>query len=100
MNRSSFLKTLAALCVAPIAAAKVVSDSVITSRLAAVDQQFAASSKELAAALSRVNVSAQYTGRSFDELLKVVKSVQQTALKGDPVLGSSLKETLQRTTTT
>lgn len=68
----------------------------ITNKLASVDAAFAVSSADLAEALKRVGSSAQDVGVSFDELLAIVASVNQTTARGGAVIGNSLKTIFTR----
>jgi TP901 family phage tail tape measure protein len=70
--------------------------SQIVNKLAAVDAAFAVSSGDLAEALKRVGSSAQDVGVSFDELLAIVASVNQTTARGGAVIGNSLKTIFTR----
>lgn len=76
---------------------KVALDSTtVINKLANVDAAFAVSSADLANAISRVGSSAQDAGVSFDELLGIVTSVQQTTARGGAVIGNSLKTIFTR----
>ena len=68
----------------------------IVNKLASVDAAFAVSSGDLAEALKRVGSSAQDVGVSFDELLAIVASVNQTTARGGAVIGNSLKTIFTR----
>ena len=68
----------------------------IVNKLAAVDSAFAVSSGDLAEALKRVGSSAQDVGVTFDELLAIVASVNQTTARGGAVIGNSLKTIFTR----
>lgn len=68
----------------------------IVNKLASVDAAFAVSSSDLAEALKRVGSSAQDVGVSFDELLAIVASVNQTTARGGAVIGNSLKTIFTR----
>ena len=68
----------------------------IVNKLASVDAAFAVSSADLAEALKRVGSSAQDVGVSFDELLAIVASVNQTTARGGAVIGNSLKTIFTR----
>lgn len=68
----------------------------IVNKLANVDASFAVSSADLANALSRVGSAAQDAGVSFDELLAIVTSAQQTTARGGAVIGNSLKTIFTR----
>ncbi|NBV98835.1 MAG: phage tail tape measure protein [Proteobacteria bacterium] len=70
--------------------------SQIVNKLASVDAAFAVSSADLAEALKRVGSSAQDVGVSFDELLAIVASVNQTTARGGAVIGNSLKTIFTR----
>ena len=76
---------------------KVALDSTtVINKLANVDAAFAVSSADLANAIQRVGSSAQDAGVSFDELLGIVTSVQQTTARGGAVIGNSLKTIFTR----
>ena len=68
----------------------------IVNKLAAVDAAFAVSSGDLAEALKRVGSSAEDVGVSFDQLLAIVASVNQTTARGGAVIGNSLKTIFTR----
>lgn len=68
----------------------------IINKLAAVDARFAVSTKDLAQAISRVGSSAVDAGVSFDELIALVTSAQQTTARGGAVIGNSLKTIFTR----
>lgn len=68
----------------------------VINKLANVDAAFAVSSADLAQAVQRVGSSAQDAGVSFDELLAIVTSVQQTTARGGAVIGNSLKTIFTR----
>lgn len=68
----------------------------VINKLANVDAAFAVSSADLANALQRVGSSALDAGVSFDELLAIVTSVQQTTARGGAVIGNSLKTIFTR----
>ena len=68
----------------------------IVNKLASVDAAFAVSSGDLAESLKRVGSSAQDVGVSFDELLAIVASVNQTTARGGAVIGNSLKTIFTR----
>ena len=68
----------------------------IVNKLANVDASFAVSSADLANALSRVGSAAQDAGVSFDELLAIVTSAQQTTARGGAVIGNSFKTIFTR----
>ena len=68
----------------------------IVNKLASVDAAFAVSSGDLAEALKRVGSSAQDVGVTFDELLAIVASVNQTTARGGAVIGNSLKTIFTR----
>ena len=67
-----------------------------SAKLAAVDAKFAVSSRDLSEALQRVGSSASEAGVSFDELLGIVTSVQQTTARGGAVIGNALKTIFTR----
>jgi len=68
----------------------------VINKLANVDAAFAVSSADLANAIQRVGSSALDAGVSFDELLAIVTSVQQTTARGGAVIGNSLKTIFTR----
>lgn len=70
--------------------------SEIVNKLANVDANFAVSSKDLAEAVQRVGSSASDAGASFNELLGLVASVQQTTARGGAVIGNALKTIFTR----
>lgn len=70
--------------------------SEVVNKLANVDAGFAVSSADLAQALSRVGSSAQDAGVSFDELIALVTSAQQTTARGGAVIGNSFKTIFTR----
>ncbi|NBW21347.1 MAG: phage tail tape measure protein, partial [Caulobacteraceae bacterium] len=68
----------------------------VINKLANVDAAFAVSSGDLAEAIKRVGSSATDAGVSFDQLLAIVTSVQQTTARGGAVIGNSLKTIFTR----
>lgn len=100
LTRLSGLDTVSsveALTAAVNSFAKVGLDSTtVINKLANVDAAFAVSSGDLANALQRVGSSALDAGVSFDELLAIVTSVQQTTARGGAVIGNSLKTIFTR----
>lgn len=68
----------------------------VVNKLAAVDAKFAVSSRDLSEAIQRVGSSASEAGVSFDELLGIVTSVQQTTARGGAVIGNALKTIFTR----
>lgn len=68
----------------------------IVNKFAAVDAQFAVSSRDLAEATKRVASTAQEAGVSFEELLGIVTAVQQTTARGGSVIGNALKTIFTR----
>ncbi len=68
----------------------------IINRLANVDAAFAVSTTDLAEAIRRVGASADDVNVSFNELIAVVTSVQQTTARGGNVIGNSLKTIFTR----
>ena len=68
----------------------------VINKLANVDAAFAVSSGDLASAIQRVGSSALDAGVSFDQLLAIVTSVQQTTARGGAVIGNSLKTIFTR----
>ena len=76
---------------------KVALDSTeIVNKMANVDAAFAVSTNDLAEALKRVGSSAIDAGVSFDQLLAITTSVQQTTARGGAVIGNSLKSIFTR----
>lgn len=73
-----------------------IDSTTVINKLANVDAAFAVSSADLANALQRVGSSAIDAGVSFDELLAIVTSVQQTTARGGAVIGNSLKTIFTR----
>lgn len=68
----------------------------ITNKLIAVDTKFAVSAKDLAEGFSRAGSTAEDAGVSFDELLGIITSVQQTTSRGGAVIGNALKSIFTR----
>lgn len=68
----------------------------IVNKLATVDAQFAVSSKDLAQGLARAGAAASDAGVSFDELIGLITSAQQTTARGGAVIGNSLKTIFTR----
>ena len=68
----------------------------IINRLANVDAAFAVSTQDLAEAIRRVGSSADSVNVSFNEMIAVVTSVQQTTARGGNVIGNSLKTIFTR----
>lgn len=68
----------------------------IINKLANVDAAFAVSSADLAEALKRVGSTAQDAGVSFDELLALVTSVQETTAQGGAIIGNAFKTIFTR----
>jgi TP901 family phage tail tape measure protein len=68
----------------------------IVNKLIAVDTAFAVSAKDLAEAFSRAGSTAEDAGVSFDELLGLVTSVQQTTARGGAVIGNAFKSIFSR----
>ena len=75
---------------------EALSSSEILNKLAAVDAKFAVSTADLAKAISRVGSSAADAGVSFDQLLGIVTSVQQTTARGGAVIGNAFKTIFTR----
>lgn len=100
LTRLSGLDTVSsveALTAAVNSFAKVgITSTEVINKLANVDAAFAVSSADLANALQRVGSSAIDAGVSFDELLAIVTSVQQTTARGGAVIGNSLKTIFTR----
>ena len=100
LTRLSGLDTVSsveALTAAVNSFSKVGIDSTtVINKLANVDAAFAVSSGDLANALQRVGSTALDAGVSFDELLAIVTSVQQTTARGGAVIGNSLKTIFTR----
>src|SRR6478736_2708640 len=63
----------------------------VVNKLAAVDQAFAVSSKDLADAISRVGSSAVDAGVDFDQLLGLVSAARQITGRSGSVIGNSFK---------
>jgi TP901 family phage tail tape measure protein len=70
--------------------------SEILNKLVAVDTKFAVSTADLSEALSRVGSTAQDAGVSFDKLLGLVASAQQTTARGGAVIGNAFKTIFTR----
>jgi TP901 family phage tail tape measure protein len=68
----------------------------VINKLANVDADFAVSQKDLAAAISRAGAAAQDAGVSFDELLGIVTSLQQTTTRGGATIGNAIKAIFTR----
>lgn len=68
----------------------------IINRLANVDAAFAVSTTDLAEAIRRVGSSADSVNVSFNEMIAIVTSVQQTTARGGNVIGNSLKTIFTR----
>lgn len=68
----------------------------IVNKLIAVDTAFAVSSKDLAEGFSRAGSTAEDAGVSFDELLGLITSVQQTTARGGAVIGNAFKSIFAR----
>ena len=68
----------------------------VINKLANVDAAFAVSTDDLAQAMRRVGNTAQDVGVSFDQLLAITASVQQTTARGGPVIGNALKSIFTR----
>lgn len=68
----------------------------IINKLATVDAAFAVSSKDLAEGLSRAGAAASDAGVSFDQLVGLITSAQQTTARGGSVIGNSLKTIFTR----
>ena len=68
----------------------------ITNKLATVDAAFAVSSRDLAQGLARAGAAASDAGVSFDELIGLITSAQQTTARGGAVIGNSLKTIFTR----
>jgi TP901 family phage tail tape measure protein len=68
----------------------------IVNKLIAVDTAFAVSAKDLAEAFSRAGSTAEDAGVSFDQLLGLVTSVQQTTARGGAVIGNAFKSIFAR----
>lgn len=63
----------------------------VINKLAAVDQRFAVSAKDLADGISRAGSTAADAGVQFDELVGLITAVQQTTQRGGAVIGNSFK---------
>jgi TP901 family phage tail tape measure protein len=68
----------------------------VINKLANVDADFAVAQKDLAAAISRAGAAAQDANVSFDELLGIVTSLQQTTSRGGSVIGNAIKTIFTR----
>lgn len=68
----------------------------IVSKLVAVDQNFAVSSKDLAEAIVRVGSVSQDVGVDFNRLISIVTAAQQITQRGGSVIGNALKSIFQR----
>ncbi len=68
----------------------------IINRLANVDAAFAVSTNDLAEAIRRVGSSADSVNVTFNEMVAIVTSVQQTTARGGNVIGNSLKTIFTR----
>lgn len=68
----------------------------IVNKLATVDAAFAVSSKDLAQGLARAGAAASDAGVSFDQLIGLITSAQQTTARGGSVIGNSLKTIFTR----
>lgn len=68
----------------------------IVNKLATVDAQFAVSSKDLAQGLARAGAAASDAGMSFDQLIGLITSAQQTTARGGAVIGNALKTIFTR----
>ncbi len=70
--------------------------SEIINKFANVDAAFAVSSADLAEGIKRSGAAAQDAGVSFDELVALVTSLQQTTARGGAVIGNSIKSIFTR----
>jgi TP901 family phage tail tape measure protein len=68
----------------------------IVNKLANVDANFAVSSKDLVESLSRAGATAQDAGISFEKLLSLTASLQQTTARGGAVIGNALRSIFTR----
>jgi TP901 family phage tail tape measure protein len=68
----------------------------IVNRMANVDAAFAVSTNDLAEAIRRVGATAEDVNVSFNQMLAMVTSVQQTTARGGNVIGNSLKTIFTR----
>jgi TP901 family phage tail tape measure protein len=68
----------------------------IINKMANVDAAFAVSTNDLAEAIKRVASTAEGANVSFDELIAVVTSAQQTTARGGNIIGNSLKTIFTR----
>jgi TP901 family phage tail tape measure protein len=68
----------------------------IINKMANVDAAFAVSTNDLAEAIRRVGSTAESVNVTFDELISVVTSAQQTTARGGNVIGNSLKTIFTR----
>lgn len=75
---------------------EALSSTEIVSKLIAVDSAFAVSTNDLANALSRSSATAQDAGVSFEQLIAITASLQQTTARGGSVIGNALKSIFTR----
>jgi len=75
---------------------EALSSTQVINKLANVDAAFAVSTDDLAQSMRRVGSTAQDVGVSFDQLLAITASVQQTTARGGPVIGNALKSIFTR----
>lgn len=68
----------------------------IINKLAAVDQAFAVSSKDLIEGLSRSAATAKDAGISFDQLLGIITALQQRTGRGGELIGNSIRSLVAR----
>jgi TP901 family phage tail tape measure protein len=72
----------------------------VVNRMAAVDTNFAVSSKDLIEGISRSASVAQEAGVSFNELTGLITTLQERTARGGAVIGNALKTIFTRVQTT
>lgn len=73
-----------------------IDSTTIINKFAAVSQNFAVSSKDLAEGLTRVGAVAQDAGVSFDQLVGLITAAQQATARGGAVIGDAFKTIFTR----
>ena len=68
----------------------------IVNRMAAVDARFAVSSADLAEGIKRVGASASDANVTFNQMLALITSVQQSTARGGAVIGNAFKTIFTR----
>jgi TP901 family phage tail tape measure protein len=63
----------------------------ILNKIAAVDAAYAVSSRDLAAAISRVGTTAQEAGVNFDKLMGIITAVEQRTARGGDVIAHAIR---------